>query len=183
MWPGIIYGIAIALAVFSIFAPHVRRRSRRNVPVPGPATVSWVPIIAAAIVLVLGAGLAVRFGIFYQVHWTGPNPGSIRYGAEDKLFGYHFLLSLLCLAVAAHLIWMMCKKRVSGLCGLAGIGVAVAAAKAFLLTVPRGGDEGVIVWVFLGTFLLVSVVVLFICSIIIVMRSCQLLLSRPKERD
>lgn len=170
MWIGICYATAFVLAAVSLLAScscAVPSRSvclRKNARLlPGPSVT-----IAVSLLLVAGIVWAVGFGAFYRSHWTGPFPGSIRYGAEDELLGYHLRLLVLCFATAGNMAVRLVIRRMSRarICATAGVGTALAAGVAFRLTVPRGGDDGVIVWALLGPLLFLALAVLVATSVI-----------------
>lgn len=168
MSAGVCYWITFCLATLSLAASWWPCR-HGQLPMKENASLFPAPSVALILVLILilGTVCAVKFTAFYQAHWTGPYPGSIRYGDERELSRYHTVLVLLCLALAANMGWRLAKKRMARprSCATAGIGAAIAALTAFLLTLPRSGDEGVLLWVFLVPLLFASVVVLLLFSI------------------
>lgn len=168
MWAGICYGLTIAMAGLSIFAPCLPRRHRTDASGGTIATVNWPALIGLVMFFIIGIGVAVKFGEYYQTHWTGPQAGSIRYGAENELIRYHFWLALICYTVTGNIVARMILHRTAGanLCGLAGIGSGVMAATTFILTLPRGGDEGVFLWLFMTPFMFLGVLVLVVISFI-----------------
>lgn len=173
MWAGIYYGVAFLLAALSVSAPRLRRRAHARVPDPTAAAASWASVVATAALLIFGTGSAVGFGVFYHAHWTGPFAGSIRYGAERELSRYHILLSLLCFAVAGNMAWRFWQKRLdrAGMSGVAAIGAAAAAAKAFVLTIPLSGDEGVFLWILLGPFFGSAALLLVVFALLLMIRA------------
>ncbi len=168
MWVGVTCAIAFVLAALAVCAPYLPVGSRGRVCVPDDGPAAGPRVFAAVLLLLYGLSVTVRLAVFYRAHWTGSRPGSISNSDSGELARYHVVLSLLCFAVTAIMVRRLWRKRVAGtvVAGLAGLGTAGAAVITFLRTVPRSGDEGVLLWIFVGPLLLAGVAILAIMSLV-----------------
>jgi hypothetical protein len=177
MLAGFCYGAAMLLAGLSICAAYLPG---------GPAGRAWASftqsgrcllVVGVGVILLLAASAAVGFGAFYRAHWHGPLAGSVREGDAALLSGFHLMLTLVCFVVAVNMAWRVRWRKTAkwpGLCGLAGIGTAAVAAKAFLLTIPKGGDDSLLLWpLFLMPLLGLAVLILTTLSLFAVIKAIQ----------
>lgn len=167
MWVGMTCAIAFVLAALAVCAPYLPVGSRGRVCVPDDGPAAGPRVFAAVLLLLYGLSVTVRLAMFYRDHWTGSRPGSI--GSDTgELARYHVVLSLLCIGVAAVMVRRLWRKRAAGTvaAGLAGMGTAGAAVITFLRTVPGSGDEGVLLWIFVGPLVLAGVAILAIMSLV-----------------
>ncbi|NLX23240.1 MAG: hypothetical protein GXY55_16435 [Phycisphaerae bacterium] len=169
MIAGLCCALAFLAAGVALLAPawfaHLRPR-------PGAAT---SPALRTGILVLLAAfGLATVYwpwqvGAFYNKHWTGSFPGSIKGQATWDLSGYHGVLLLLVIIAAAAMLRRRFQPYRPGvaLSALGGLFAAAACAGTFLLTLPDGGDEGVLLWLFLAPSMAIAVLILLIASLIL----------------
>lgn len=164
--------MALMCAAATVFGPGLaesfssRRSSKRSFAAgPLPLLGVVLPVIPAVIFGYWVSG-------FYEKHWSGISPGSVRYGAVSELAGYHGLLFVVCLVGALAVIWHLFHARGVGrlVAGASGILAAVLASGAFVMTVPRGGDEGVILWVIIAPAVMLSALLLLVLSVVLVVR-------------
>ncbi len=132
MAPGICYALAIVCAAVAACRPGLvafvssRKTSSRSWN-PGP-----VPLLGTVLAVIPAAMLGYCVSEFYQKHWSGISPGSVRYGAERELAGYHGLLCLVLLVGAVAVVWHLFRARgagrvVAGTSGILAAALAIAA--------------------------------------------------------
>jgi hypothetical protein len=164
---GILYGASMICAALAVVGPFLNlpRLTRRSAA--APVTPEAVPLFFLLLAMALAALLGHRVGSFYKEHWSGFNPGSVPYSAADELAQYHGTLLISSIVAIVANVRHHWRAPAAGrlLAGSAGMGAAILAAAAMVITLPRSGDEGLILWIVLAPAAGLSMLVLFIVSI------------------
>jgi uncharacterized membrane protein len=149
MLAGLCYGAALLFGGLTVYVGYLPARS-----VGGASGtfngIGKVPfVLGAGVLLLVAAGAAVYFGAFHQDHWSGPLAGEVRYGDAQLLRVFHFVLAVMCFVAATNTAWRVRWTKTAGqpgLCGLAGLATAGAAAAAFIMSIPTKGDDDLLLW-------------------------------------
>ncbi len=177
MLAGVCYGVALFLGSLTVYAAYLPGRSAVGASGSFRGIGKRPLVIGASAVLLISTIAAVRFGAFHQEHWSGPLAGEVRYGDAQLLRGFHFILAVVCFAAALNMAWRVRWKKTGGrpgLCGLAGLGTAGAAATAFVMSIPRKGDEDLLFWpLLLMPLMALAVLILVTLSIFALIASIR----------
>jgi len=141
---------------------------------------SLLPLCAAGCSL-FALPVLTTFGRTAWKMWDGPiAEGSVRYGAEESLAFVHVLFVAACV-VLAFTLWVRFLAsdapgvRVSAIASVASLACLTL---AFVWTVPRRGDEGLLLWIFITpAFFLAACFLLGTCIIVLVAKG----ISRAKS--
>ena len=123
--------------------------------------------IVAGILLLTGLAQAIRIGLLYARNTSHGQAFGARWSDLRTLASYHVLLILLCLTACFILIRRLVTKSratVKATC-LWALAASIACGITFYITIPRQGDEGIVLYFFLAPLLLLAILLLLLASL------------------
>lgn len=148
MLPGMLLAMFYACLAITCFAPlGVSPDRDKPLSARDEQYRRWA-VAGTIAVLALGCVQGFRFASFYEQHWPGGAFGINHSSAERELTRFHAAFILLSIVMLGAVLWWRKYAEGAGLRAvlIAGMVAPVAASTSLGLTVPRQGDEGIILW-------------------------------------
>lgn len=155
LYPLVVFVAAVVIGV----EVTLQLRPGRSSPLP----------IFAGIWAVLTTPFLMSFTLIATAMWRRvATPGFVPPGAQLSLAGAHAVFIILCVVLAVILVRRLSAKalQVGRTSGFASLVFLICTGVAFFGTIPRAGDEGLLMWIFIvPAFLLVALILLVVSLI------------------
>lgn len=169
MLAGICCALAVLFAGAAVLSPYAVMRARRS-----GACAAGLACGAAATILA-AAYYGWQVGDYYAKHASRSFPGVSLGSRGEGLAGYHSLLALTCLMLAGLMIRRRIARHRRGnvAAGVFGFLAAVFAAGTLVITIPRAGNELIMLWIILAPVTAGGALALVVTSLVLFVRSVR----------